>query len=87
MIIDLIHNLYRYNSWANARILDTAAQLRPDQLLAETNSSFGSVQSTLVHILEAQWVWLQRWRGHSPAAGLDPKVFPDFNHLHTRRAG
>jgi len=45
------------------------------------------VHDTLVHILEAQWVWLQRWRGHSPAAGLDPKVFPDFNHLHTRRAG
>lgn len=84
MVVDLIHNLYQYNTWANARILDTAAQLHPDQLRAETNSSFGSVNSTLVHILEAQWVWLQRWQGHSPSVRLDPKTFLDLNHLRAR---
>src|SRR5687767_14627794 len=84
IIIDLIHNLYRYNSWANTRILNTAAQLHPDQLRAETNSSFGSVHDTLVHILEVQWVWLQRWQGHSPSATLDPQIFLDLDHIRAR---
>jgi uncharacterized damage-inducible protein DinB len=84
MIVELIRNLYQYNNWANARILNTAAQLPPDQLRAETNSSFGSVHSTLVHILEAQWVWLQRWQGYSPSTALDPQTFPDLDHLRVR---
>jgi uncharacterized damage-inducible protein DinB len=84
MIIELIHNLYQYNAWANARILDTAAQLSSDQLRAETSASFGSVHNTLVHILSAQWLWLMHWQGHSPSAMLDPQIFPDFNSLRTR---
>jgi len=84
MVIDLIRNLYRYNSWANARILNTAAQLRPDQLRAETTSSFGSVHGTLVHILKAQWVWLQRGQGHFPSTTLDPQIFLDLDHIRAR---
>jgi uncharacterized damage-inducible protein DinB len=83
MIVELIRNLYQYNNWANTRILNTAAQLRPDQLRAETKSSFGSVHSTLVHIVEAQWTWLKRWHGHSPSAPLDPQSFKDLIDLRT----
>jgi uncharacterized damage-inducible protein DinB len=84
MIVELIHNLYEYNTWANARILETPAQLRPEQLHAETNSSFGSVHGTFAHILEAQWTWLQRWQEYSPSAPPEPQSFPDLNHLRTR---
>jgi len=57
MIINLLHNLYDYSAWANARILDTAAQLTPDQLRAEqaqASASFGSVHGTLVHIMSTR---------------------------------
>ncbi len=84
MIVELIRNLYQYNAWANTRILNTAAQLPSSQLYVETNSSFGSVHGTLVHIVETQWLLLQRWQGHSPSATLDPQTFPDLNHLRTR---
>jgi uncharacterized damage-inducible protein DinB len=51
---------------------------------AETNPSFGSVHNTLVHIISAQWVWLNRWRGVSLSAFLDPKTFPDLKSLRSR---
>ncbi|MGH2521688.1 MAG: DinB family protein [Anaerolineales bacterium] len=84
MIIELIRNLYQYNAWANARILDTATQFSPDQLRAEASASFGSVHGTLVHILGAQWLWLVRWQGNSPSAMFDPPTFPDLDSLRAR---
>lgn len=84
MIVEFIHNLYQYNAWANTRILDTAAQLTPDQLHAPSGASFDSAHATLVHILSAQWLWLMRWQGHSPLAMLDPHTFPDLNSLRVR---
>jgi len=84
MSIELIHNLYQFNDWANNRILNTASQLSPEQMRAETNSSFGSVQNTLVHIMSAQWLWLNRWRGSSLQVMLYPLDFPDFSSLRNR---
>ena len=76
MIIELLNNLYAYNAWANARILDSAGQLTPETLQAEASASFGSIRDTLVHIMSAQWVWLERWKGISPPAMLEPEMFP-----------
>jgi len=84
MIIEIIRNLYQYNAWANARILDTAAQLSPEQFRAEASASFGSVHGTLDHIMSAQWLWLARWQGSSPSAMLDPQAFPDLDALRAR---
>ena len=66
MTRDEIQMLYRYNAWANARILDTSARLSPEQLLASCGASFDSVRDTLVHTLGAQWLYLERWQGRSP---------------------
>ena len=49
MMSEMIGTLYRYNAWANARILDMAAQLSPEQSLAARGASFDSVRDTLVH--------------------------------------
>ena len=84
MIIELLHNLYDYNAWANDRILDTASQLRPDQLQVEASASFGSIHGTLLHIMSAHWVWLERWKGSSPAAMFDPETFPTLASISTR---
>lgn len=61
-----IQELYHYNRWANARVLDAASSLSGDQLVQDLGSSFPSVKDTLVHILAAEWVWLSRWKGVSP---------------------
>jgi uncharacterized damage-inducible protein DinB len=83
-VLDIIRNLYDYNAWANTRILDTAGQLAPGQWRAATSASFGSLHETLVHILGAHWLWLERWQGRSPAAMIDPASFPDPDALRTR---
>jgi len=78
MICEAIHTLYDYNSWANARILDTAAHLSPEQFLAAGGASFDSVRDTLVHTMSGQWMYLERWRGRSPLAMLSAGEFPDL---------
>jgi len=54
MITDLVRTLYRYSTWATARILDAAVRLSPEQLAAPSGASYSSVRETLVHIMGAQ---------------------------------
>jgi uncharacterized damage-inducible protein DinB len=84
MTIELIQQYYRFNAWANNRILNTATQISSEQYSAESNPSFGSVHNTLAHIMSVQWVWLNRWRGVSLSGFYDPKSFPDLASLRSR---
>ncbi len=84
MSTEYIRTLYAYNAWANRRILDTAAQLTSEQFVAGGGASFPSVRDTLVHIMSAQWIWLSRWKGVSPRAGLNPADFPDLAAVRAR---
>jgi uncharacterized damage-inducible protein DinB len=58
--------LFEYNSWANARTLDSCAVLTPAQLVQDLHSSFPSVRDTLAHIVMAEWIWNERWHGRTP---------------------
>ncbi len=84
MLTDVIRNLYDYNAWANARILDAAAPLTSAQLLAPGGASFDSVRDTLVHTMAAQWLYLERWQGRSPRAMPEPASFPDLGTIRAR---
>jgi uncharacterized damage-inducible protein DinB len=66
MMGEAVRTMYRYNAWANARILDAAAKLTPGELVEPRGASFDSVRDTLVHTLGAQWLYLERWQGRSP---------------------
>jgi uncharacterized damage-inducible protein DinB len=84
MLTDVIRNLYDYNAWANARILDTAEPLTPTQLLAPGGASFDSVRDTLVHAMGVQWLYLERWHGRSPRALPESAAFPDLGTIRVR---
>ena len=60
--------LYDYNAWANRRAMDAAEALTQEQFTKPMGSSFGSVRDTLAHICGAEWIWLERFQGRSPAA-------------------
>jgi uncharacterized damage-inducible protein DinB len=79
-----ILTLYRYNAWANARILNAAAQVSAEQFLAPASFSHGGLRSTLVHTLFAEWIWRKRWEGHSPTEWLVPEDFPSLESLRLR---
>lgn len=76
--------LYAYNRWANRRTLAVASPLTPDEFLRVLGSSFPSVRDTLAHILAAEWIWLERWKGNSPGALLDAREFGTLADLRKR---
>src|SRR2546430_60504 len=47
-------------------------------------SSFGSVRDTLAHIYGAEWIWLERFQGRSPASLPDTAQFKDIASLKER---
>jgi uncharacterized damage-inducible protein DinB len=76
--------LYRYNQWANAKILNAAANVTTEQFLAPAAFPHGGLRGTLVHALSAEWIWRKRWEGTSPTQSLKPEEFPDFQSLRGR---
>ena len=78
--------LYKYNQWANALILNAAANVTQDEYLAPASFPYGGLRGTLVHTLFAEWVWRRRWEGVSPTKRFKPEDFPTFESLHTRWA-
>ena len=83
-MLELLRTMYRYNAWANERVLDAAARLSPAQYRDDGGASFGCVHDTLVHIMGAQWIFLSRWHGTSPSAFPDPAQFTDLAALRKR---
>jgi uncharacterized damage-inducible protein DinB len=82
-MLEGIRDLYAYSAWANARILDTAEQLTPEQFTT-SGDGFDSIRDTLVHTVSAQWLWLERWRENSPPKLWDPAGFADTAELRIR---
>ena len=72
--------LFDYNSWANQRSLEAASQLSDEHFIKPLGSSFPSVRDTLAHICGAEWVWLERCHGRSPAS------IPDISQVRSMAA-
>lgn len=59
--------LYDYSSWANGRLAAALSPLTTRQFTQHVAGSYGSVRNTIVHMLSAEWGWLERCGG--PARG------------------
>jgi len=83
-----IQELYEYNRWANARVLDAVSKLGTEDFTRDLKNSFRSVRDTLIHAMSAEWIWLTRWKGISPKAmvGPSPSDFPTAPILKNRWA-
>jgi uncharacterized damage-inducible protein DinB len=79
-----IRFVYDYNAWANRRSLDAAAPLTVEQFTRPLGSSFSSVRDTLAHIWGAEWIWMERFEGRSPASLPDVGQFHEISALRTR---
>lgn len=88
----------RYNQWMNRRLYEAAARLDPDELRADKGAFFGSILSTLHHILAADTHWMKRFAAHAvDLSSLDPVralplpplvraiTCPDFDQLQAER--
>jgi uncharacterized damage-inducible protein DinB len=78
--------LYKYNQWANTRILNAASKVSPEEFLAPAPYPHGGLRGTLVHALFGEWVWRKRWEGSPPTQRLKPEDFPTFRSMQERWA-
>lgn len=62
-----IRQLFDYTEWANDLAMDAAAKLSDDVLRRDVGISHQSIFGTLLHMAGAEWIWLERWHGRSPA--------------------
>jgi uncharacterized damage-inducible protein DinB len=77
MVKAALHNLYNYNYWANALILDTVAQVTAEQFVTPLLPNHGSLRAILVHTLSAEWIWRKRCQEQLfPAALFNEADFP-----------
>jgi len=79
-----ILTLYKYNQWANAKILNVATNVTQEQYRAPASFPHGGLRGTLVHALFAEWIWRKRWEGTSPTVRLKPEEFPTLEALRAR---
>jgi uncharacterized damage-inducible protein DinB len=62
-----IRHLFDYTEWANDLAMDAASKLSDDNLRRDVGISHQSIFGTLLHMAGAEWIWLERWHGRSPA--------------------
>jgi uncharacterized damage-inducible protein DinB len=81
MTVNDLERLYDYGYWANRKLLAVVAQLTQEQFTKTVAGSYGSVRNTLVHILSAEWGWLDRCGGHPRGPALTSDDYPDVKSL------
>ena len=62
-----INQLFNYTEWANGLVMNAAAVLPDESLHRDVCCSHQSIFGTLLHMAGAEWIWLERWNGRSPA--------------------
>jgi uncharacterized damage-inducible protein DinB len=78
-------DFFKFNLWANLRVLDACANLDDAQLDATTSGTFGSVRQTLMHICAGEEGYVQRFTGRRPEPALHERdPFPGFDELRRR---
>jgi uncharacterized damage-inducible protein DinB len=70
--------LLDYTVWANHRAMRAAATLSLDDFRRDLRSSHGGVRGTLTHMLWAELLWLERWKGLPNPPKMDESEFADI---------
>ena len=76
-----LRRLYDYNYWANEKLLAVVSQLSADEFTREVSGSYGSIRNSLVHVLSAEWGWLDRCGGHARGPKLEAADYPEASTL------
>ncbi len=88
VLLETLRELFEYNYWARDRQLQACAALTLEQFLRPMGSSFSSLRDTLAHLVGAEWIWHERWRGRSPtlrdAEEFAAETFPTLGTVRDR---
>lgn len=61
----------RYHRWATGRVLEETIPVPAEQLVKDLRGSFHSIYDTLVHLFQADSIWLDRLEGRPTGALAD----------------
>jgi uncharacterized damage-inducible protein DinB len=71
-----LERLLDYNHWANGRLFVALAQLTDEEFTREVAGSYGSIRNTMVHLLSAEWGWIDRCGGPPRGPALKASDYP-----------
>jgi uncharacterized damage-inducible protein DinB len=81
MTVKDLERLYDYGYWANRRLFHVVSQLSPEQFTQVVTGSYGSIRNTLVHVMSAEWGWLDRCGGPARGPALKADDYPTLESL------
>jgi len=81
MTVKDLESLYDYSYWANRKLFNVISRLTPEQFTSPVAGSYGSIRNTLVHVLSAEWGWLDRCGGPKRGPRLNPEDYPTLESL------
>lgn len=76
MTVEDLRRRFDYGYWANRRLFHVMEQMAPEQFTQAVAGSYGSVRNTMVHVLSAEWGWLERCGGPPRGAQLSADDYP-----------
>lgn len=84
MTVADLTTLFDYSYWANAGLHDVVSQLTTEQFTKHVAGSYGSIRNTMVHMLSAEWGWLERCGGAARGPALNAQDYPTATSLFDR---
>ncbi|PTR04496.1 putative damage-inducible protein DinB [Nitrosomonas nitrosa] len=87
MHVDECKLLARYNRWMNERLYDVCSRLPDEERKKDRKAFFGSLHSTLNHLLLGDRVWLGRFENKPfQVKSLAQELYSDFDQLREERS-
>ena len=84
MTVDDLTTVFDYGYWANAGLRGVLSQLTTEQFTQSVAGSYGSIRNTMVHMLSAEWGWLERCGGTPRGPALNGQDYPTVASLFDR---
>ena len=84
MTVTDLRALFEYSNWANGKFFDVLSQLTDEQFIQPVAGSYGSIRNTLVHVLSAEWGWLDRCGGTARGPALKASDYPTLASVRAR---
>lgn len=76
MTVEDLRHLFDYGHWANGKLFEVIGRLTADEFAGPLSGPHGSVRNTMVHLLSAEWGWLDRCGGPGRGPQLKPDDYP-----------
>jgi uncharacterized damage-inducible protein DinB len=76
MTVKDLETLYDYGYWADRKLFEAISRIPPEQFTQSVGGAFGSIRNTLVHIMSAEWGWLERCGGPKRGPKLNANDYP-----------